>query len=398
MLRKLRKRVPILERMNAAWQARRQEKRARIGLAHYQLEARKLGITCPAGAELKAAVSARLAATGRAGIKAKPKGGLHLFLPYGVENWERVLPRSLAPFGEVSEFEWRSRGFNDSGSPATWVKVREEMNREMWRAFEAAHANRPVDVVCAYVSGYTVGPEILRKMAGAGAVILNFCYDDKVTFPGPLFGGRYASPASIADAVDLNLTCAPACVVKYAVHGGLGMFWPEAAHPEVHRPYDVPFEFDAVLPGSGYGWRPRFVAELRKLGIDARGFGKGWPSGPLSDEELVRLYSRSRIVLGSGGIGHSRKLMCLKGRDFEVPMAGGLYLTSNNPELSLCFDVGKEILTYTDAADCARTIRRLLDHPEEAAQIRQAGRERSLRDHTYEARWGEAFRMVGLLD
>ena len=89
--------------------------------------------------------------------------------------------------------------------------------------------------------------------------------------------------------------------------------------------------------------------------------------------------------------------MCLKGRDFEVPMSGGLYLTQDNPELRLVFDVGAEIATYRSEHDCARTIRALLADPSRAQRIRAAGRARCLREHTYEARWGRIFRAAGLL-
>ena len=89
--------------------------------------------------------------------------------------------------------------------------------------------------------------------------------------------------------------------------------------------------------------------------------------------------------------------MCLKGRDFEVPASGGVYLTEDNPELSLVFDVGKEILTYTDAEDCSVIIKRILNNPHEAEVVRQAGRKRCLRDHSYAVRWLNLFRMVGIL-
>ena len=79
---------------------------------------------------------------------------------------------------------------------------------------------------------------------------------------------------------------------------------------------------------------------LKKAGIDIAAFGKGWPGGTLSDREMVELYSRSRINLGFSGIGSSRRLCHLKGRDFEVPMSGGLYLTQDHPELELVYKVG----------------------------------------------------------
>jgi hypothetical protein len=186
------------------------------------------------------------------------------------------------------------------------------------------------------------------------------------------------------------------------MHDGLGMFFPEAAHPDFHKPYDVPFEYDVGFVGIRYGWRGPFMEKLQGMlepeGVKFGCFGRGWPAGQISDEDLAKLYSRSRINLGFAGVGHSRKLMCLKGRDFEAPMAGGLYLTQNNPDLKLVFEIGKEILTYEDEADCARIIREMLANPGRAEAIRKAGRVRALRDHTYEARWTVPLKIAGLLE
>jgi spore maturation protein CgeB len=126
-------------------------------------------------------------------------------------------------------------------------------------------------------------------------------------------------------------------------------------------------------------------------------FGRGWPDNSVNNEEMKLIYARSRINLGFGGIGHSRQLMCLKGRDFEVPMSGALYLTQHNPELELVFELGQEIVTYRDEGDCARLILDLLADPERAAQIRRAARARCVRDHTYFARWLHVFRTLGAL-
>ena len=91
------------------------------------------------------------------------------------------------------------------------------------------------------------------------------------------------------------------------------------------------------------------------------------------------------------------RLMCLKGRDFEVTMSGGLYLCQNNPELSEVYEIGKEILTYRNTEDCYKKISYLLDNPDAADRIRSAGYLRAIRDHTYEKRWSEVFRKLGII-
>jgi spore maturation protein CgeB len=102
--------------------------------------------------------------------------------------------------------------------------------------------------------------------------------------------------------------------------------------------------------------------------------------------EMIELYSRAKVVLGVGGVGFTESIKHLKGRDFEVPMSGALYLTSFNPELADHFVIGKEILCYASWLDCAEVIRWVLEFPEWAEDVRRAGRRRCLADHTWDTR------------
>lgn len=388
------KRIPLLYQANALFKAYQQERNAQNELNYYRNVAEQKSINVPKGDELIFRLRNCLRNRGVLPIT-NLRGDLHIFLAFGLNNWESVLPLALSSFGRVTVFEWRSRGFDDR--PSNWLKQREAMNVAMLEAFFKANSERSFDVVIGYLSGYTTDPEVLRKMGEAGAVILNFNWDDKLGFRGKMLGDRWTGPAALASVVDLNLTNEAESCVKYLVEGGLAMFWPEAANPDLHRPHTVPFEFDVSFVGGKYGWRPKFIRRLQKMGIKVTCFGNGWESGPLSDEEMVKLYSRSRINLGFAWVGHSRKLMCLKGRDFEVPMSGGLYLTQHNPELAIVYKLGEEIIVYHNEKDCAEKIKYLLNHPEEAEKIRKAGRKRALKEHTWEKRFGDIFKLAGVL-
>lgn len=388
-----------LDLARAALRGRLQERRFRRTQRHYEREARRRGLDLPRGPELRAALRRRLDSRKHPEWPRR-KGELHVFLVCWIFNWEVVLPESLAPFGRVTHFDWSRLGF-DPRAP-DWLERRDEMNRAMLDAFHAAQREQPVDAVIGYMSGKNTDPAVLEHMAAAGAAVFNFCLDDKLRMPGLELGGRDSSPAALAHAVDLNLTNAPASLVKYAVHGGLAWFWPQGAHPALHRPGEEEFRHDVSFVGGRYGWRPVFLDRLaRRLepwGARLSCFGPGWPLGALSDESMVRVYSGSRINLGFGGVADSRRLLCLKGRDFEVPMSGGLYLTQDNPELRHVFEVGREILTYRNLDDCAARVGELLADPERAARIRRAGRARALRDHTWEKRWEQLLSLGGILE
>ena len=74
--------------------------------------------------------------------------------------------------------------------------------------------------------------------------------------------------------------------------------------------------------------------------------------GPvLSDEEMIKLYSRSRINLGFSSCGDTHKegkrILQVRLRDFEVPMSGGFYMVEYMEELEEFFDIGREIVCYS---------------------------------------------------
>ncbi|MEI6233918.1 MAG: glycosyltransferase [Planctomycetota bacterium] len=388
------KKHPLAQRLNAALKAPLQERRAARSLRWCRDEAKRKGRVELDEPALTLALRTRLQNRPHP-VWPKPKGSLHVFMMYWLENWEFVLPISMQPFGKVTVFDWRAHGF-DSRSK-NWLIERDAMNDAMLRAFHAANAEQPVDAVIGYVSGHTTSPETLREMSRAGAAIFNMCFDDKLHMPGRVFGGRDTSPAGIASTVDLNLTNSPESVIKYYAFDGLGIFCPQGAQPDIHTPQPGGFKYDVSFVGAKYGWRSRLIEALTQRGIHVECFGKGWPNGMISDADLIAVFSHSRINIGMAGVAHSNTLCCLKGRDYEIPMCGGLYLTQDHSDLPFIYNVGTEIAVYRDADDCAAQIRALLADPKRADAIRQAGHHRARSTHSWEACWDRVFKIAGII-
>jgi hypothetical protein len=300
---------------------------------------------------------------------------------------------ALNAFAKVTEFivEYPLDGFTSFGR-----EKKAAVNRDLSRMVGCLLSD--LDVVIGQMSGWMIDGSTLKAIRDEGVSVINYSWDDTAGFYGEKIDGNWSGPAALASVVDLTLTSSRNSCLKYQAEGGLALFWPEAANPEIHKPFVVPFEYDVSFVGGCYGYRPLLIEFLRKHGVKVATFGPGWDGGMLSAEEMIKLYSRSRINLGFGGIGHMVKVQHLKGRDFEVPMSGGLYLTSYNAELEECYEIGKEIVCYKDKWDCLGKIRYLLNHPEEADVIRKAGWQRALRDHTWEQRLEQLFRLVGLLE
>jgi hypothetical protein len=327
----------------------------------------------------------------------KSKGDLNILAIYHNYNWEySSFNPSLSAFGEVRHLDWRDpalAGGKQLGD-AGWMKA---MNDGMLRAINSWAKIRPFDVIFTYLSGEQVDSVTLEKLRCLGTPIVNLALNDKETFVGKERCGRAAGARDLCRYFDLCWTSTFDALEKYVVEGATPLYLPEGANPDIHRHYDEEKIYDVSFVGQCYGNRPEVIAKLREAGIRVETFGPGWPRGSVTTEEMVRTWSRSKINLGFGGVLGHKDTYCLKGRDFEVPMSGGLYLTEHHEELLPFYEVGREIVTYTEFDELLEKIRWLLASPEKAEIIRQAGRERALHEHSWEMRFDKVFRMLSAI-
>ncbi|MEK6334522.1 MAG: glycosyltransferase [Acidobacteriota bacterium] len=166
-------------------------------------------------------------------------------------------------------------------------------------------------------------------------------------------------------------------------------------------------QFDAVFlgtVGSLHSKRTAMLEELaRRVPISCFGYcGDSLPADsplrskiqpPLWGYEMYRMLQRSRIAVNMHiDIAENSAANI---RLYEATGVGTLLLTdwkSNLPEL---FDVGREVVAYKSAAECAEKISYYLAHEEERAAIAAAGQRRTLKDHTIERRMQE---LVSILE
>lgn len=122
--------------------------------------------------------------------------------------------------------------------------------------------------------------------------------------------------------------------------------------------------------------------------------------GVLLDAEMIQMYSRSKINLGFSTCGNTHlsneRIMQIRLRDFEVPMSGGFYMVEYMEEMADFFEIGKEIVCYSSVEDLSDKIKYYLSHDSERERIRRAGHERCLRDHTWQKRFKDSFKSMGL--
>lgn len=111
--------------------------------------------------------------------------------------------------------------------------------------------------------------------------------------------------------------------------------------------------------------------------------------------DMYRVLASSKMTINIHGLTedgppvHANNL-----RLFEGTGMGALLVTDRLLKLGDLFEVGREIVDYGDANECAELIDHYLDHPVEAMTIAAAGQSRTLRDHTWRDRMEREVNMI----
>ena len=360
-------------------------------LNNYERIFQSLNLSIPDDMAIQEAIKSRFP-----NVRPKPKGDLQIVAIYRHYNWENEsLKPSLEKFGSVLHYDWSER-FNENGKG--WESsVKAEMNDNLIATLIQWAKKYSIDVIFGYLSGENVTAATVRKMKALGIPMINMFLNDKESFVGKIRKGQALGSRDICGYFDLCWSSTEDAIKKYCVEGALPVYLPEGANPNLHRPFDIEKTVDVSFVGQCYGNRPKIIERLERKGIHVEAYGYRWPNGPLSLGEMIRMYSKSRINLGFGGVDGLKNSYCLKGRDFEIPMSGGLYLTEYNPELERWYDLGREIVTYVGFDDLTEKIRYLLSNSKEAEEIRKRGFSRTRNEHSWEMRFEKVFRLMGLL-
>jgi spore maturation protein CgeB len=319
----------------------------------------------------------------------------------------------------------------DPDHPATGPFVeaqRSVLESELLSQMARAHAERPIDLFFSYFYSSFARPEVIREIAAMGVVTVNWYCNASYQFH---------LVREIAPAYSYCLVPERFRLDDYRAAGARPIYCQEAANPGFYRPQDVPQEYDVAFVGSAYGDRPAYVRALLDAGLDAHAWGPGWrelarplsttarvrravsqtkrrllnrPVRPprlpdaacgevLSDEDMVSMFSRSKISLGFSSVGDTgstrQPIRQVRLRDFEAPMSGAFYMLEYLEEIEEFFVPGKEIVCFDGPVDLVEKCRYYLSHDEEREEIGRAGRERALRDHTWQRRLAAAFVEMG---
>jgi spore maturation protein CgeB len=257
------------------------------------------------------------------------------------------------------------------------------------------HRVKPIDFIIGTFTAPSVSLDVLLAIRSLGIPIINYgAMDDMLPTHWRSVRKVQTGAFGLGPAVDLTLHTTPEIIPRYLKEGYPAIYFPFASDADIFRPA-AERDIDVLFIGNCYGKREKLIGKCLDAGIRVEAYGKDFPRGHITGKDVPSLFGRSKIILGSGLVGHSAKLTTLKLRDFDGPMAGALYLTSHNSLLANHFNINKEIVTYTSVDDCIRKIKYFLKNEMERSRIAANGRKRSCFDHTWDHRFKLLIKTLG---
>lgn len=209
----------------------------------------------------------------------------------------------------------------------------------------------------------------------------------------------------------------PQLVPRYHAIGYKNVFLAHfAGNPRLYKRLRIPKKWQVSFVGQAHSNRRRMIAELARNEIEIQTWGKGWKNGPVSFKDMIKVFNQSKINLNftytsfSFPLGRllpwylqpkiiirGKTTKCITGRMFEITCCGGFLLTDNAENLGDYFKDKKEIVVFDNLEELVEKVKYYLRHSKEREVIARAGYKRAVREHTYERRFTEIFKKIGLL-
>jgi len=325
------------------------------------------------------------------GVKWNKERPTKVIAVFSINNWEKVLIEHLNSIGPVYHICWpHINDFFDTSSE--WLKKRKRINSHIQSEFEKHYESDKNIVVFFYTSDFIISSDTLNSMKKSNVIMVSFCWDDLLYFKGNV-RGQLVGVQQMSREVDFNLTLSPEAIPRYNIAGSACFFWEGIPVPNASAEllpkkdsHQGDNDFYVLFIGTRYGWRSDFIGGLKKKGINVKCYGKGWENGTISDDQMQDEIFKAPVVLGFANVGYTKDITTIKGRDFEVPAFGGLYLTQFSEGIKLVYQPDFEILCYRDFEECFQKICFVRDNYAQAASIRLAGYRKAIQTATWSSR------------
>ncbi len=191
-------------------------------------------------------------------------------------------------------------------------------------------------------------------------------------------------------------------------------YFPPAASKGIHKKLELAsneiekYGSDISFVGAGYQNRRSFFTGL--LDFDMKIWGSEWDmNSPLSKciqksgewietDDIVKIFNAAKININLHSSVYHNGVDpygdFVNPRTFEIAACEGFQLADYRSEMSGLFRIGEEIVCFESLGDLRQKIKYYLDNPEERKSIALQGKERVMREHTYERRFEEMLRFM----
>lgn len=297
-----------------------------------------------------------------------------IFTMFYIHNWEEILLDELKKWAPTYHFTW-TKAAHFFPTQQEWLEYREATSLRLLKEFEEFYQENCNILVFCYTSDFILSAKILEKLKRNNVIMTNFCWDDLLYFNGH-FKGQTIGVKKIAKKVDFNLTMSPESIPLYQSIKTPCFFWQGKnlkTSDEIELPFSISSEFYVLFIGSKYGRRSQFIQNLQKAGIKVLCFGHGWDNGPITKDQMIQEIQKAPITIGFANVGYTWNITTIKGRDFEVPLWGGLYLTQYSKGLTNYYQPDKDLYTYNNLNECIEKIYLIKNNPTKALSVRLNG-------------------------
>ena len=193
------------------------------------------------------------------------------------------------------------------------------------------------------------------------------------------------------------------------------IYFPFGCNRQVFKKLDVAKKIDVSFIGAWHPYRSWLINNLRKVGLSVYAAGFGWPEGPLTSDDMIRVFNESKINLNMSNstswdirylksspralinsIRSPKNIEQIKARHFEISSCGAFQLSYYVEGLERHYEIGKEIAIYLDPIDLIQKVQFYLQDDDLRTEIAANAYQRSLSCHSYENRFQAAFARMGL--
>jgi spore maturation protein CgeB len=101
---------------------------------------------------------------------------------------------------------------------------------------------------------------------------------------------------------------------------------------------------------------------------------------------MITEIRKAPLTLGFANVGYTKNITTIKGRDFEVPAFGGLYLTQQSTGILKYYEPDKEVFLYRNFSDCYNQILKIKNNKKLSDAVRLAGYRKALTYCTWRGR------------